>query len=217
MLAGLGYIDCKMMVLGTKLFIAKNKVRSEMSYATHVAAVKTDKVTTGVKNGVTKVKKNVDEKIKNIKKDKAEASVDKKKEVKNTEETVVNAEATTTVEETSAPVKENVVDVNFAEVKKEEEVKEGPDFSLLQGVTYDPDPSVSNFVPVEDVKVPEADATLVYTTVDNDGETVVITGTPDDMLTVSEDARPATEADIVIAISNIKDKQNIKSAKAKKK
>ena len=135
----LGYVDCRLMVLGTKLYMAKSKIGSNMSYGTHLAAIKADKIKEDLKG--------IKEKVKSIKKVKVEVEM----ENANTEDKPVEATVEETVE-TETPQET----VNTESCKTEQQfpteetnnVENGPDFTPLQGVYYDPE--AGNFSNIND-------------------------------------------------------------------
>lgn len=168
----LGYLDCRMMVLGTKMYVAKEKLGANLRYGSYLAAVKTDKFVKKVKSNeiVGKVKNNLQETVDKLKSKKAEKAetkeetvetVNKEKVVVNTEYEVVNEPVKT---EVVSEVKEDTTDnktedtqeakaesvntndirveevngMDFSSAIEKEPVSNGPDFSLLRGVTYDP-------------------------------------------------------------------------------
>ena len=188
---GLGYLDCRMMVLGTRLHMAKTKIGSEMSYASHVASVKTDNIKNVIKD-----------KAKSIKKVKIEVSVQESTDV-DTEEKVDTSTVTESSEETKEKVTKDIVEEEKVDTSTtiENNTQYGPDFTPLQGVFYDPE--VGNFSSEEHEKEPK----LVY--MQSDGSTVnVVTGTDDDI--IGDNARPVTEEDVEIALKKIKENQQPK-------
>lgn len=194
------YMDCKLMVLGTRLYMAKEKIGSGLRYARYKAAVKSDKVVSKVKTGVAesteKVKSGVSENMENVKEFGKEKLKRKPKEESKTE--AVDAEAEK-VEETpvSEPEQKDVetpkeqVDTETVEKENTEEPKfakvddliYGPNFTPLQGVYYDPDPAVNNFVSSSEH---------------------VVTGTLDDEEESQDEARPVTQEDIDIALAKMR-------------
>lgn len=181
---GLGYIDCHMTVLGTQLYRAKEKIGTELRYARYKTAVTTDKVTSKVKSGVTT---NV-EKVKEFGKDKFKSKKEEAAEetAKTTEEAKAETVSEEKVDNTKAEtVSEEKVDETKQEPNFTEEVIYGPDFTPLQGVYYDPDPAVSNFVKVSSEHV--------------------VTGTLDEEETSSRDEdRPVTQEDIDKALAKMR-------------
>ena len=161
------YLDCRLMVLKTNAYIAKENVilgvkktgscvSSKIDGAKNVV---TDKVKTGVKTGVDKVKE-----VKIFKK-KAEAAETKAET--NNEEKVEETEdfrevkpepemekKETVVPETESVNTEETVNMDFSEVTVgDEENTHTPDFTPLNGVYYDPDPAVGNFVKTDEPSV----------------------------------------------------------------
>lgn len=206
------YMDCKLMVLGTRLYMAKEKIGSELRYARYKAAVKSDKVVSKVKTGVAesteKVKSGVSENMEKVKEFGKEKLKRKPKEESKTEAVDAKAEK---VEETpvsepeqktetekeqaseEAVESEKVEDPKFVKV---EDLIFGPDFTPLQGVYYDPDPAVNNFVSSSEH---------------------VVTGTLDDEEESKDEDRPVTQEDVDIALAKMRGEEAPPKKKESKK
>lgn len=205
----LGYLDCRLMVLGTRLYMAKTKVRSELTYASHLAAVKTDKMKVTVKDKTDKVKSDIKDGI-----DKVKTKVNEKKSSKEetkTEETVeveeVNVEETEEIEKVST-MKVNVEPTHTSTIEPEP-VVQGPDFSLLQGVYYDPDTDNFNIA-----NNSENNPNVMFM---QSGDTVIVGSLDNENLSESQ-GREVTQEDIDIALKKMKENQqpNDKKSKGKK-
>lgn len=179
---GLGYLDCNMMVLGTKLYVARNKVRSDISYAGHLAAIKTDKIKTGIKDKVKSIKK-----VKVVVEEQQE-----NEETVNTFTAEVNNEGANVTVEKETTASEPVKQEETATANTEETVN-GPDFSLLQGVYYDPE--VGNFTSGQE-------SNLVYTEMNGDTVTTV---TADPSKVVEGEGKEVTQADVDVALKKMRE------------
>ena len=174
-----GYLDCNLLALGTRMYVAKEKFTSNVRYASHLGAIKADEIKTNLKSKTEQMKQKVDEiKVKHAKTTDTEVSNEKVVDAEIVEETVETKEIIEPVKE-EKPV-ENVESARVEEtqgmnipITPESEVKYGPDFSLLQGVTYDP--VTDNFTVSKEPEQVQSDNTNVY-----GFRPEVITGTLDD-------------------------------------
>lgn len=248
----LGYLDCRLMVAGTRLFMAKEKIGSELRYARYRAVVKTDEIANKAKTSFDDAKKDIKDKVDNIKTKMAEKKSAKTEEsskmadtvvetveftekssedeaaeeVKDAIDTVIDAAseaakntddpseifraamgvATEHAEEINNSIKETVdkmdirvEDIQGMNIPVTSEEEKGPDFTLLRGVTYDPE---------ED--------NLVYSD-GNIGEPIVknMDSNIEDENTRQHFKKPVTVEDLEIALN--KEKAARKAAANKKK
>lgn len=144
------YLDCRMMVLGTRLFVAKEKL---------ISAIKMSSIDIPEKMGEVK------DKAETFKKERAEKKAQKAEAKKAKAEEKTQGENVETFNEVNTENVARETTETFNEVEKEdpEPVKTeastektvdpnaptimGPDFTLFNGVTYDP--IVGNFVNTE--------------------------------------------------------------------
>lgn len=142
-------LDCELIVLGTKLFTAKEKILSEARYGAAVVTDKTDKVKDNIKIKAKEAKVKIEEnktkmeaerKAKKLEAQKEKKEESKKSESKKDETKEVKSKEPVKTVATITPVKEETETV-VAEVVEEK--------SLMKGVTYAPD-----FSGLENVSIP---------------------------------------------------------------
>ena len=124
-------LDCELMTLGTKLFVAKSIVGSNVRYRSHLAAVKADKITTNVKKSISNIGNTT-------KKEKSNTDNKKSDVHKHNIKIDVKHEHVTTSDEKNNVQLENIVIVpdehgmNIEVITEDTSLKYGPDFSNLQ-------------------------------------------------------------------------------------